>query len=46
MAVAGMTSDGHQRPYDYPNVQRTPPSSPGRVRASYLNAGMYTMYNR
>ncbi|KAJ8301680.1 hypothetical protein KUTeg_020667 [Tegillarca granosa] len=39
MAVAGMTSDGQQRPYDYPNVQRTPPSSPGRVRASYLNAG-------
>ncbi|KAK2156437.1 hypothetical protein LSH36_213g02000 [Paralvinella palmiformis] len=35
MAVAGMTSDGRHRSIDHPKVLRTPPGSPGRVRASY-----------
>ncbi|XP_053377535.1 muscle calcium channel subunit alpha-1-like isoform X3 [Mercenaria mercenaria] len=35
MAVAGLTPEGRQREMDYPNVQRTPMSSPNRVRSSY-----------
>ena len=40
MAVAGMTSDGRHRSIDHPKVLRTPPGSPGRVRASYHTPGM------
>lgn len=39
MAVAGMTSDGRHRSIDHPKVLRTPPGSPGRVRASYHTPG-------
>ncbi|XP_074644176.1 muscle calcium channel subunit alpha-1-like [Tubulanus polymorphus] len=35
MAVAGMDSEGKHRSIDHPKVLRTPPSSPGRCRASY-----------
>ena len=42
MAVAGLTPEGHQRDMDYPSVQRTPMSSPHRVRSSYTQPGNTT----
>ncbi|KAL4226359.1 Voltage-dependent calcium channel type D subunit alpha-1 [Mactra antiquata] len=39
MAVAGLTPEGQHRDIDYPNVQRTPLSSPNRVRSSYTQPG-------
>nr|QFP39652.1 voltage-gated calcium channel subunit alpha 1-like protein [Tridacna squamosa] len=39
MAVAGLTPDGQQREVEYPNIQRTPLSSPRRVRSSYTQPG-------
>ena len=39
MAVAGLTPDGHHRDMEYPSVQRTPMSSPHRIRSSYTQPG-------
>ena len=41
MAVAGLSSDGRHREVDYPNVDRSPSTSPNRVRSSCSQPGMY-----